>query len=65
MEYINEQGQHLWETTTDPIIFPDGKSWKDYVRDTRLEITCGEAPYIVSRYVMRRRAAELLLLYNP
>jgi len=50
MEYINEQGQHLWDTTTDPIIFPDGKSWKDYVRDTRLEITCGEAPYIVSRY---------------
>lgn len=49
-EYINEQGQHMWITTTDPIIFPDGKSWKDYVRDTRLEITCGEAPYIVSRY---------------
>jgi hypothetical protein len=22
----------------------------DYVRDTRLEITCGEAPYLVSRY---------------
>ena len=26
------------------------KSWKDYVRTTCLEITCGEAPYLVSRY---------------
>lgn len=23
---------------------------KDYVKDTRLEMTCGEAPYLVSRY---------------
>src|SRR5690606_26057304 len=29
---------------------PEGKSWKDYVKDTRLEITCGEAPYLISRY---------------
>ena len=28
----------------------EGKTWKDYVRSTRLEITCGEAPYLVSRY---------------
>lgn len=26
------------------------KTWKDYVRATVLEITCGEAPYLVSRY---------------
>ena len=26
------------------------KNWKDYVSDIRLEITCGEAPYLVSRY---------------
>ena len=25
-------------------------SWQDYVRTTCLEITCGEAPYLVSRY---------------
>lgn len=24
--------------------------WRDYVKATRLEITCGEAPYLVSRY---------------
>jgi hypothetical protein len=43
-------GTHTWEATTDPITFPEGKTWKDYVRDTRMEITCGEAPYLVSRY---------------
>ena len=41
---------HTWTVNTAPIIFPEGKTWRDYVRDTRLEITCGEAPYIVSRY---------------
>lgn len=44
------EDQCTWEATTEPIIFPEGKTWKDYVRSTRLEITCGEAPYIVSRY---------------
>lgn len=28
----------------------EGKTWEDYVRSTRMEITCGEAPYLVSRY---------------
>lgn len=39
-----------WSVNPDPICFPDGKTWRDYVRDTRLEITCGEAPYLASRY---------------
>lgn len=39
-----------WKATTEIITFPEGKTWKDYVRATRMEITCGEAPYIVSRY---------------
>ncbi len=39
-----------WQTTKEKIIFPEGKSWQDYVLDTRLEITCGEAPYLASRY---------------
>ena len=45
----NEQ-QHTWQTNPEPITFPEGKTWKDYVRLTRMEITCGEAPYLVSRY---------------
>ena len=49
-EYTSEDGTHGWKTNPDKITFPEGKIWKDYVRDTRLEITCGEAPYIASRY---------------
>lgn len=49
---INEEGQHDWIVTERPIIFGDarGKDWLAYIRDTRMEITCGEAPYLVSRY---------------
>lgn len=39
-----------WETVKTRITFPEGKTWKDYVRANRMEITCGEAPYITSRY---------------
>lgn len=39
-----------WISTTNPIQFPENKTWKDYVRATRMEITCGEGPYLVSRY---------------
>ena len=43
-------GTNGWETNPNKIFFPKGKTWSDYVRDTRLEIACGEAPYITSRY---------------
>jgi hypothetical protein len=49
-ETVNPDGSHTWQVNPDKITFPVGKTWKDYVRDTRLEITCGEAPYITSRY---------------
>lgn len=35
---------------TERVEFPKGKSWQRYVDSRRLEITCGEAPYLVSRY---------------
>lgn len=44
-----EQGQ-TWITTNQPISFEGKKTWKKYVDSKRIEITCGEAPYIVSRY---------------
>lgn len=49
-EKTSEMGEHQWITTTEPIAFPKDKIWQDYVHDNRLEISCGEAPYIVSRY---------------
>jgi len=47
---IVSEDQRTWEATTKPITFPEGKTWEDYVYSPRLEITCGEAPYLVSRY---------------
>ena len=39
-----------WTPTVEPIAFPEGKKWQQYVDSRRIEITCGEAPYIVSKY---------------
>lgn len=39
-----------WYSTSERILFPEGKTWQQYVDSRRLEITCGEAPYLVSRY---------------
>lgn len=47
---FNIEGNKTWITTTNNITFPINKNWKDYVQDIRMEITCGEAPYITSRY---------------
>jgi hypothetical protein len=47
---FNREREQGWKPTTEPIDFPTGKTWQDYINDTRLEITCGEAPFLVSRY---------------
>lgn len=49
---FNKETEEGWITSTEKITFPDkpGKTWQDYVKDTRLEMACGEAPYLVSRY---------------
>lgn len=49
-EILLKNGTKSWETTKQKIVFPKGKTWQIYVSDTRLEISCGEAPYLVSRY---------------
>lgn len=48
----------IWFEGKDPFVankdgtieFPKKKSWKKYIDQRRLEITCGEAPYLVNRY---------------
>ena len=49
---FNTSKDKFWEVNKEPISFEnvEGKTWKDYILDTRLEITCGEAPYLTSRY---------------
>lgn len=41
-----------WITNNKKIEFPDtkNKTWQNYIDARRMEITCGEAPYLVSRY---------------
>ena len=39
-----------WITNKEPVAFGKDLDWRQYVQSPRLEITCGEAPYIASRY---------------
>ena len=51
---FNTMDGHDWTPTAEPVAFePDGRKtppWTRYVDSRRLEITCGEAPYLASRY---------------
>lgn len=46
---FNIEQEKTWMPTP-KVVFSSEKTWKDYINDVRLEITCGEAPYLVSRY---------------
>lgn len=39
-------------------------NWKKYVRELKLEITCGEAPFVVSRYNPTSHTGKLIKLAN-
>ena len=47
---FNRSTNKKWITNKNKIEFPDKNNWQDYIYSLRLEVTCGEAPYIVSRY---------------
>jgi len=47
---FNTETETGWITDKEPIKFSGEKTWQDYVKDTRLEMACGEAPYLISRY---------------
>lgn len=51
-EVFNKETANGWIPNDDKITFPEieGKSWKDYINDIRMEVSCGEAPYLTSRY---------------
>ena len=53
--FNTENDDHTWTVTEGPITFPERKykritEWQRYVDSRRIEITCGEGPYLVSRY---------------
>lgn len=47
---FNKETASGWKTLKRKIPFKNKCAWKDYVQSMRLEISCGEAPYLVSRY---------------
>lgn len=49
-DVFNIEKGETWEAVREKINFPEGKNWKKYILSRRLEITCGEAPYLVTRY---------------
>ena len=49
-DVFNTSQGHTWTPRRDKISFPPHLTWKQYVDARRLEISCGEAPYLVSRY---------------
>lgn len=51
-EAVADDGAKTWVSTNEPIAFPKSKGhgWHAYVEAPRLEITCGEAPFVCSRY---------------
>ena len=57
--FNTENEDHTWTVTEEKIEIPEGKTWQQYVDSRRLEITCGEAPYLVSRYDVS--AGELIV----
>ena len=51
-DVFNIETGKSWIPSDGSIEFSDvpGKTWQDYVKAPRLEMTCGEAPYLVSLY---------------
>lgn len=53
-DVFNIAGEKRWLSTKEKIAFStdikSGRTWQDYIKLMRLEIACGEAPYLASRY---------------
>lgn len=49
-DVFNRRINDHWKTNYKKVKFINDKSWEDYINELRLEVSCGEAPYLVSRY---------------
>lgn len=49
-EVLNSETSKRWNSNQDSLSFKGKKDFEGYVNQRVLEITCGEAPFIVSRY---------------
>ncbi len=51
-EAVDEDDVKTWVASTELVAFPKakGRGWHAYVEASKLELTCGEAPFVCSRY---------------
>lgn len=50
-DLFNDENEDGSWTPTEKVLFEGtGRTWQEYVSNVRLEMACGEAPYLVSRY---------------
>lgn len=51
-DVFNIEDGVTWHSNPEQVVFPKekGRGWHAYVESPRLEITCGEAPFVCSRY---------------
>ena len=49
-DVFNIVHEETWTPVTELVKFPANRTWMEYIDSRRIEITCGEAPYLVSRY---------------
>ena len=57
---MNDHADEVWfgahdvffagEQPTAKVLFPPNRTWQEYVDSRRMELTCGEAPYLTTRY---------------
>ena len=49
---FNTESGTGWTTNREKVTFPGGKgkAWRDYIDERHIEMCCGEAPYLISRY---------------
>lgn len=47
---FNTETKDGWKVNRKKVAFENESDWQKYIESKRIEITCGEAPYIVSRY---------------
>lgn len=47
---LESEDKRQWEPIDKKVEMPEGKTWQDYIAIREMEITCGEAPFVVSRY---------------
>ena len=62
LDIVGEMNKSIdWAVGTAPVT---AENWQEYVCQLKLEITCGEAPFITSRYDPTKSRDEPIVLYD-